>query len=69
MRLNTSKIILFDNDYYRLATNAFQKYTYTNIKDLFIWETIYIDFNYWIKKNWETIIGNIRIIIKKYYIS
>ena len=53
------EVILPNKDYRRLATNAFQEYACFDLEDSLFWEAIHIDFEHWIKKNWETIDNSI----------
>lgn len=44
-----------DKNYGIITTNVFQKYVYINFQDLSFLETFSINFESWIKKNWEAI--------------
>ena len=64
-RSDASEVILLDEDYCRLATDAFQDYARADLEDSLLWEDIHIDFNHWTKENWEAINGNTWSTIKK----
>ena len=61
----TSEVILLDEDYRRLATNAFQEYARVDIGDSLLLRAIQIDFEHWTKENWEAIDGSTWTTIKK----
>lgn len=60
-----SKVLLFNKDYYKLTTNIFQDYTYTDFEDSIFWKAIYVNFKYQTKENQEVINGKTGGIIKK----
>ena len=68
LRSDASEVILLDEDYRRLATNAFQEYARVDIEDSLLLEAIQIDFEHRTKENWEAIDGSTWMTIKQHCI-
>lgn len=49
------KVILYDNNFYRIAANLIQTYAWANFEDLALFKVIKIDFELWTKENQKTI--------------